>query len=261
MKKTLALLAALAVSLLSLSASAQDKQLFNHVALGVSAGIDGIGVEAVLPATPYLQIRGGYSIFPYIYQGKANLGKYDFEDGTTVDMNNIPISAAIWKGGLGKVLLDIYPAKGVPFRIVAGAFIGNGKLVGASMDFSGAVPQKYYETGFGMKNVTISTDKNGIGYADAAVMKVLPYAGLGFGRGLDPKKRVTFSFELGVVYTGGIKATVYDYSNPNKVKASVVTSKDLVMDDGKQLDNGIIDKISGVPVLPMMKLGVYVRLF
>lgn len=261
MKKTSAILAALAVSLLSLSAPAQDKQLFNHVALGVSAGIDGIGVEAILPATPYLQIRGGYSYFPYTYKGNVNLGKYDFDDGTTVDLNNIPVSAAIWKGGLGKVLLDIYPSRAIPFRFVAGAFFGSGKLAGASMDFSGTVPERFYETGFGMKDVTISTDKNGVGYADAAVLKVLPYVGLGFGRGLDPKKRVTFSFELGVVYSGGIKPTVYDYSNPSHVKATVVSSKDLILDDGKQLDKGIIDKVSGVPVLPMMKLGVYVRLF
>ena len=261
MKKTLAFLAALAVSLLSLSASAQDKQVFNHVALGVSAGIDGFGVEAVLPATPYLQIRGGYSIMPFTYTRNVNLGQFDMPDGTKLDLNNIPLSASLWKGGLGKVLLDIYPGKGIPFRIVAGAFIGNGKLIGATMDLSKAIPQSYYQTGIGRNNVTISTDGNGKAYADAAVMKVLPYLGLGFGRCLDPKKRVAFSFELGVVYSGGIKPTLYDYSDPAGVQSSVITSKDLVMDDGKQLDNGIIDKVSGIPVLPMMKLGLYVRLF
>ena len=261
MKKTLAFLAALAVSLLSLSASAQDKQLFNHVALGVSAGIDGIGVEAILPASPYLQIRGGYSYFPYSYKNNVNLGTYQFNDGTTANLNNIPLNAAIWKGGLGKVLLDIYPSRAIPFRFVAGAFFGSGKLVGGSMDFSKAIPQDYYQMGIGMNGISFSTDKDGIAYADAAVMKVLPYLGLGFGRGLDPKKRVTFSFELGVVYSGGIKPTLYDYSDPTTVQTSVISSKDLVMDDGKQLDKGIIDKVSGIPVLPMMKLGLYVRLF
>ena len=261
MKKTLAFLAALAVSLLSLSAPAQDKQLFNHLALGVSAGIDGIGVEAILPCTPYLQIRGGYSLFPIGINRNVNLGQYTMNDGTEVNLSNIPLKAAIWKGGLGKVLLDIYPSRAIPFRIVAGAFIGSGKLVGASLDASKVISPEDYKTGIGMHGVSVSTDGNGIIYADAMVMKVLPYLGLGFGRGLNPKKRVAVSFELGAIYTGGIKPTVYDYSNPAKVQASVVSSKNLVMDDGKQLDNGVIDKISRIPVLPMMKLGVYFRLF
>ena len=262
MKKTSAFLAALAVSLLSLSAFAQeDKQLFNHVALGVSAGIDGFGVEAVLPATPYLQIRGGYSFLPFSYSKNVNLGQFELKDGTKVDLNNIPINAALWKGGLGKVLLDIYPDKGIPFRFVAGAFFGNGKLIGATMDMSNAIPEKYYRMGLGINQISFSTDEKGVANADAMVNKVLPYLGLGFGRCMQPKKRVTFSFELGVVYTGGIKPTLYDYSNPAQVQTSVVTSKDLIMDDGKQLDKGIIDKVSGIPVLPMMKLGLYVRLF
>ncbi len=261
MKKTFAFLAALAVSLLSFSAYAQeDKQVFNHVALGVSAGIDGLGVEAILPATPFLQIRGGYSFFPYTYKNTLNLGQYEM-NGKTIELNNIPLTASIWKGGLGKVLLDIYPGKTLPFHFVAGAFIGSGKLVGGCLDGSKAIPQEDYKTGIGMNGITISSDEKGMVYADAAVLKVLPYLGLGFGRGLNPNKRVTFSFELGVVYTGGIKATVYDYSNPSGVQSHVVTSKDLIADDGKQMDGGVIDKVSGIPVLPMMKLGLYVRLF
>lgn len=260
MKKTLAFLAALAVSLLSLTAHAQDKQVFNHVALGVSVGIDGLGAEVVLPATPYLQIRGGYSFLPFTYRKDINLGKHETEIGT-LDLSSIPLSLAPWKGGLGKVLLDIYPAKGIPFRFVAGAFIGNGKLVGGEANLSKAIPPEDYKTGFGYNGVSVSTDGEGIVHMDATVLKVLPYLGLGFGRALDPKKRVGFSFELGAVYTGGIKFLVSDYSNPSKVETSVVTSQSLVDDNGKQLDDGIIDKISGFPVLPMMKLGVYVRLF
>ncbi len=261
MKKTVALLAALAVSFLSLTAQAQDKQIFNHVALGVSAGIDGIGAEVVLPATPYLQIRGGYSFLPFSYKKNLDFGKFETEQIGTLDFSSIPSAFTLWKGGLGKVLLDIYPAKGIPFRFVAGAFIGNGKMVGGSLDVSKAIQPEDYEAGFGMNGVSVSTDEKGMIYLDATVLKVLPYLGLGFGRPLDPKKRVAFSFELGVVYTGGIKFMTYDYSNPNKIQTSQITSQTLVDDNGKQLDNGIIDKVSGIPVLPMMKLGVYVRLF
>ena len=260
MKKTSAFLAALAVTFLSLTASAQDKQLFNHVALGASAGIDGLGVELVLPATPYLQIRGGYSILPYTYTNNLNLGKIEIA-GFKKDATNVPISATPWQGGLGKVFLDIFPGRGLPFRFVAGAFFGSGKLIDVNADLRSVLEPKDYKTGFGYNGISISTDGDGFAHMDASVLKVLPYLGLGFGRPLNLQKRVGFSFELGVVYTGGVKVTAYDYSNPHKVQTSVVTSKNLVDDNGKQLDNGLIDKVSGIPVLPMMKLGVYVRVF
>ena len=178
-----------------------------------------------------------------------------------MDLSNVPVSATAWKGGLGKVLLDVYPGKGLPFRFVVGAFFGSGKLIAASMDLSHSIPAEYYNTGIGINGISLSTDEKGIAYADATVMKVLPYLGLGFGRCLDPQKRVAFSFELGVVYSGGIKPTLYDYSDPTQVQASVVKSENLVDNEGKQLDNGIINKVSGIPVFPMMKLGLYVRLF
>ena len=102
MKKVIAIIAALSVSLLSVKASAQDGQLFNHASLGITLGIDGLGAEAVVPATPYLQVRGGYSFMPFAYKQDINLEFFS---------HPLPISVSLWDGGLGKLMLDVFPGE------------------------------------------------------------------------------------------------------------------------------------------------------
>ena len=92
-------------------------------------------------------------------------------------------------------------------------------------------------------------------------MKVLPYLGIGYGRALNVNKRVGFGVELGAMYTGGIKFQTYNYANSSNVQTSVLTSSTFADDSGKLRDRGLIDKVSRIPVLPMLKLGVYFRLF
>ena len=261
MKRISSLFAVLAVSLLSLQASAQDSQSFNHLSLGVTAGIDGVGLEAVLPASPYLQIRGGYSIFPYKYKTNVNLGVYERDDAYDLDLKNLPIAVGLWRGGVGKLLLDIYPGSQTIFRFVAGAYVGSGKIVAGTADFRSVLEPGDYRTGVGYNDINFSTDDKGYLYVDVAGLKALPYLGIGLGRPLNPEKRVTFSFELGAFYTGGTKVQTYDYSFNPKGEVSVITGKNLNGDDGKPFDNGYVGKLSSIPVLPMLRLSLYVRLF
>ena len=89
---------------------------------------------------------------------------------------------------------------------------------------------------------------------------VRPYVGLGFGRAIKPGSRVRVSFDMGVLVTGGVRLQSYSYLRNEKGDPAVITSKQLVTDEG-QVDDGWVDKICGIPVLPMMKLNVFVRLF
>ncbi|MBO4768398.1 MAG: hypothetical protein J5495_02570 [Bacteroidales bacterium] len=263
MKRLSAIIAVLALSLAGLQATAQelDKQLFNHVSLGVTAGVDGVGLDVVVPASPYLHIRGGYSIFPYKYKTNVNLGVYERDDAYDLDLKNLPIAVGLWRGGVGKLLLDIYPGSQTVFRFVAGAYIGNGKIVAGTADFRSVLEPGDYRTGVGYNDIDFSTDDKGYLYVDVAGLKALPYLGIGLGRPLNPEKRVTFSFELGAFYTGGTKVQTYDYSFNPKGEVSVITSKNLNGDDGKPFDGGYVGKLSSIPVLPMLRLGLYVRLF
>lgn len=49
----LAGLAAL-LTLICVSGQAQDRQVFNHLSLGISLGMDGLGADLALPLSPFV---------------------------------------------------------------------------------------------------------------------------------------------------------------------------------------------------------------
>lgn len=62
MKKTLSMIVAAALSLMSLSAFAQnDTQMFNHVSVGVGLGYDGLDLQIAAPIGPRFQVRAGFT--------------------------------------------------------------------------------------------------------------------------------------------------------------------------------------------------------
>ena len=109
--------------------------------------------------------------------------------------------------------------------------------------------------------ISISTDPKGFVNADIKVGVVRPYVGIGFGRAVNPDNRVRVTFDMGVLITGGFKVQSYSYLRNPKGDPSVLTSAALIDDEGHQIDNGWIDKICGFPIMPMMKLNVFFRLF
>ncbi len=264
MKKALSLIIALAVSLVGMTARAQDTQIANHLAVGVTMGLDGVGLEVALPMTPYVQLRTGYSLFPYTYSRNVNFGQVEI-GGTTRDLSQTPLKDTHWKGGEGKRLADIYPVKKTGFHLTVGVYIGPGKFLHADADLSKALSPSDYATlgityGQGADKISISTDSKGFVHADVMAGIVRPYVGLGFGRAIKPGSRVRVSFDMGVLVTGGVKLQSYSYLRNEKGDPAVITSKQLITDEG-QVDDGWVDKICGIPVLPMMKLNVFVRLF
>ena len=163
MKRIFTLFLALALSVSGISAFAQeqDKQLANHLALGITLGLDGVGLEAALPITPYVQARAGYSIFPYTFKRPINLGNVEI-GGETKSLDNIPFAATIWKGGTGKLLFDIYPGRRTPFHFTVGLYIGSGKFLHAQADISRVLdPSDYATLAFTYDKITVSTDPNG----------------------------------------------------------------------------------------------------
>lgn len=260
MKKISALFLALIVSV---GAFAQeDKQMANHLALGVSLGIDGIGLEAALPISPYVQARAGYSIFPYTYKRNVDLGTIEIQ-GIQKDLNNIPVGVTMWKGGTGKVLFDIFPGKKTPFHFTVGVYMGSGRILNAPADLRNVLdPSDYATLAFSYGKLKVSTDEKGYLTFDEKMGTVRPYVGIGFGRAIKPDSRVRVTFDMGAIITGGTKLQTYNYVNlEGKAEAVAITSEMLTDKEGKMMDDGWINKITNFPVLPMLKLNVFVRLF
>lgn len=265
MKKILAFAAALSLSMLSMNSFAQDKQIFNHLGVGITDGLDGIGLELVTTLTPYVQVRGGYSFLPLNATLKPSQFSQDIPTveigGKDRDISNMPVSLSVLKGGRGKLLFDIFPGKHTPFHFTAGLYIGSGSFFNAKADMREILDkEEWATTAITFNDISMSTDKNGYAYADIKSAVVMPYLGIGFGHALNVNNRVSVSFDMGVLYTGGLKPFTYNYLRSEKGEAIRITSRDLVDENGNQLDKGAVDMLGKIPVMPMLKLNVFFRI-
>ncbi len=209
--KTKLFLVSLLMALISVNVNAQseDKNIFDHLAVGITAGTPGIGVDVAAPIGNYVQLRAGFATFPTI---KIN---------TDLDINapantygyNIPSSIKVeGKTGFtnGKILADVFPFKHSSFHVTAGAYFGSSTIVKAYNKEDGVLMDvTNYNNNEGRANpigvelgdYLLTPDENGNVNAEIKAWAFKPYVGLGIGRAV-PKKRIGFMFELGCQFWG-----------------------------------------------------------
>lgn len=246
-----------------------DYGFLNHVALGVSAGTDGIGFQLAVPLGYHLALRGGYNFMPkFNYKKGVNLGTdVDFVDYP--NKQNVDIEGKVNMGDIS-VLLDYYPFNRGTFRITAGAYFGQEKFVEANNANvflkQSAWGNKGLELGTGAEPYTMVSDAaTGNVKADVKVKSFKPYVGIGFGRAV-PKHRVGMQFDLGVQFWGKPEVwTTINTFDPNegyvnkymKVDKDKITNPDEDYQDVKDAVK-FIEKVSVYPVMTFRLVG---RLF
>lgn len=246
------------------SVSAQDFDdygIFDHLSAGISLGTTGIGIEVAAPVTNYLAVRAGYSFVPKI-KVKKNV---DFdsqenwlrkEDGTGY-YDNTDIEAKLNMGDF-KLLVDVYPFKSSSFRLTAGAYIGQSKLVQAkSLDHF--INERYWgnsgpELGTATNTYTVVSDNSGVINVDLKVNSFKPYIGFGFGRAV-PKGRVGVCFDMGVQFWG--KPGVYTNISDNYGNGYQRVERKRITNDSESAYEDIRDgikigeKVFGYPVITL----------
>lgn len=265
--KNLTFILAAAMALVSQAAFAQDDpMLFNHVALGISGGLDGAGINVALPVGNHVGIRAGYSMLP---EGMLEVERnVEINESISLNTRDLDLETVAFKIGTqmssGNVLVDLFPGKKSGFHFTVGGYYSfNTKFINITADMrkdpvSGKEylrPDEYGHVFYsdpekGLNRVT--TDLDGFAHADFNVGTFMPYVGLGFGRGVRSDKRVSLLFDLGMLYAGdNLNVTTYDIDQqPVKITSDSVENK----------DEGLIDKVlSGM--LPMVKLSLFVKLF
>lgn len=263
MKKILVLVFAAAI-LAAPRAQAQDSMMFNHMALGATIGIDGFGIDAVMPVGEKFQLRAGYAIDPIVVNTKLDLGSFSAQ-GKIVNLNGIPLKAQNWKSGTGHLMADFYPNKG-GLHISLGMFVNNGKLLSASANLTSVLSREDWGTlsvgpegGF-----KVSTDKEGMLNFDVKNWVVMPYLGFGFGRALNPEKTFGFVFDMGLMVWGSLQIQSYDYTDNSFNSAKPVKT---VTIDAKSVESfssqaaTIVDAVASLPVAPYLRFGFYFKLF
>ena len=295
MKKIIAFVATLAVSMAAFSAYAQqapeqENVLFKHVSVGVGVGIlDGLQFQVSTTILPNLQARILYTdFFPYvgiangILKNKAGIGINPFEYNITginyhdngVNIDEINLSGKAHQRNIS-LLADFYPSKKSSFHITGGLMVSltpsllsakgvlkNTKNTDPVMDDQDKGHVKFYG---------VTTDKQGDILLDiqygANVVK--PYLGIGFGRPCTTKSRVGVNFDMGVAYVGGIHAYSYDYSqgSPQKVELNEdwvnAPGNEDVKDKAGEAGNYLmyVSKANKFPVMPYLRFTVNVAIF
>lgn len=238
------------------SAQAYDSNLFNHLAIGVSAGTTGIGIDAAMPIGNYVQVRAGVDFMPNIKVNAdldidaPDLSQYS-QYGTIPD--EIEVEGKIGFTN-GKLLFDVYPFKGSGFHITAGAYFGSSKIVKAyntqdgvlknlatynNAVEAGLLPTGYEKVGVELGDYFLEPDDKGNVNACIKTASFKPYLGIGFGRAV-PKHRIGFMFDMGVQFWGSPKIYCFDH--------------ELTEDDANGEDGGLIKTMSKITVYPVINL-------
>lgn len=187
--------------------SASSSKIFSHLSVGLRASTMGGGIEVATPLSNYFTLRGGLNFMGY-KTSTFDLGlddpNGDFEEafGYTPDYN--------MKGELnftnGHLLVDFYPTKGI-FHLTAGAFIGanrlkaNGLLVDQYGNPAELLPGKKWPT-VDFDGHQLVLDGPNLDATLQLGQVIKPYFGLGLGRAVAKNNRVSFKFELGLIYQG-----------------------------------------------------------
>ncbi len=246
MKKTL--FAGMLTALLSvLPAAAQDTMMFNHLAVGAEVGTTGFGLEVAAPISNYATLRTGFTTMP-TFSYKDDVDYTSYKQPETVEVEG-KLHMTDWK-----LLADFYPIRNNSFHITAGFYVGKSELISAknNEDIKGLDDDEGIEIG----DYLVKPDENGVAHARLKVGGFKPYLGIGFGRVINPEKKVTVSCDLGVQFWG--KPKLQAYSDEKGGDGWVTIHSDDSNDDDL---NKALDKISGIKVWPVLNVRVYFNAF
>lgn len=229
-----------------------DKNLFNHMSLGLNIGTNGVGADIGLPITNLFAFRAGYNWVPRLkFSDEFDVESPGGGYGGSVDME------AKLNMGTAHALFDVYPIRNHGFHITAGAYFGADGVIDVYNKVPGSLKDVYEHNqtspntaGVGFGDYLLTPDKNGNVNADLRVNKFRPYLGIGFGHAV-PKGRFTCQFDMGVQFWAKPSVWINGANGEHKVEKS-----DLDGESAKAFN--IATKFSVYPVINLRIVG---RLF
>ncbi len=254
MKIRIFTLAILAVALCGLTAMAQsetDKKsklhapdgLFNHLSVGIHTGISGSGIDVTMPVHRLITVRAGYSgmhfgdiKFKTISTAQELTATALVEDDAIrraqmADKIELAVKPNFWNMFL---LAEIHPFTNESFHFTAGLYFGSKNFLhfrntndGALaflydannkvMDYNRAFDTKFSPVGLKFGDYVFTADENGNVDVMMKTNAVKPYLGIGFGKHIAQKHRLSVAFDLGLIFWGSPKFVL---NNGTEIKSS-----------------------------------------
>lgn len=243
------------------------RKVFNHVAVNVGAGTEGISVGVAAPLTNFFEFEAGVNVMPsFKLDGNLTIEAQDVSVSyqgypATVNIPETDVKAkASFSRTTFNVKANVYPFGGnSKFFVAAGLSFGGekiAKLSGYSEDLKNIVDNRYPEykgqilnaIGATLGDYNIKLDDSYRIDGDIRCNKVRTYLGLGFGR-VVPKNRIGFRWELGCQFMGKLKV----YQNGEEVDV-----KKMLSDAGA--DDDISKFIDDLKIYPVLKFSLVGRI-
>ena len=244
MRRIFQLLGLVAAMLLATNAHAQDKKLFNHLAIGAEVGTTGWGFEAAMPLTHYVTFRTGFTTLP-----RFNVN-FDIDYTTKGVEKNVDVKGRVHMSDY-KLLADIYPFKHSSFHVTGGFYAGLPDL--GTVHNTGLLEVDEGE-GLEIGDVFVRPDETGTVHLKLQTKSFKPYVGLGFGRPISSKHKTSVAFDLGVMFWGKPALKVYspDEDGWIKMRKDDIDNKDF---------HDAVKIIERVKVYPVLNLRIYHNIF
>lgn len=244
MRRIFQLLGLVAAMLLATNAHAQDKKLFNHLAIGAEVGTTGWGFEAAMPLTHYVTFRTGFTTLP-----RFNVN-FDIDYTTKGMEKNVDVKGRVHMSDY-KLLADIYPFKHSSFHVTGGFYAGLPDL--GTVHNTGLLEVDEGE-GLEIGDVFVRPDETGTVHLKLQTKSFKPYVGLGFGRPISSKHKTSVAFDLGVMFWGKPALKVYspDEDGWIKMRKDDIDNKDF---------HDAVKIIERVKVYPVLNLRIYHNIF
>jgi hypothetical protein len=201
--------------------------------LAARAGTPGLGFEAAASVTPRFNLRGGLNFLSYNRELDANLSARQIESNVHFDRH-----VRLKSGGL---FADLYTSSS--FHVTGGVIYNNSQVPLEAQPNTPVIvnDEIYTPAQLGTLNATVKLGR-----------QWAPYAGIGFGNPTLAKRRVTFLFDLGVIFEGQPTVTMSSsVANEAGLQADVDAA-------AEQINREYFDK-GYLKYYPVISIGVAVR--
>ncbi len=282
MKIKIFILAILTAALGAMNASAQNETddnnklhapdgLFNHLSIGVHTGLAGSGIDVTMPVHRLITVRAGYSglhfgdiKFKAINTAEDLAGYALVEDDAVrrsqmVDKIELAAKPNFWNMFL---LAEIHPFTNESFHFTAGLYVGSknflhfrntnegalGFLYDANnkvSDYNRAFNTNFSPIGLKFGDYVFTADENGNVDVMMKTNVVKPYLGVGVGKHIAQKHRLSFALDLGLIFWGAPKFVL---NNGKEIKSS-----------GKEA--GVTQVLSWLNAWPNLQVKVAYKIF
>ena len=282
MKLKIFILAMLSVALGAVNVCAQtetDKNdklftpdgFFNHLSVGLHTGLSGSGLDVTMPVHRLVTVRAGYSglhfgeiKFKTINTAEDLAGYALVEDDAVrraqmADKIELAAKPNFWNMFL---LAEVHPFTNDSFHFTAGLYFGSknfihfrntndgalGFLYDANnkvADYNRAFNTNFSPIGLKFGDYIFTADENGNVDVMMKTNVVKPYLGVGVGKHIAQKHRLSFALDLGLIFWGSPK---FILNNGKEIKSS-----------GKEA--GITQVLSWLKACPSLQVKVAYKIF